>query len=217
MSKWSYCHPGFLLKNLWWNLRACGHVDPKRLLLVGRNNKIRIASDAKIILHSQAKLNFGIYTHEFIPAHPAALTMGAKSQFEVASGNATLMSGCSVFLAPGAKLYLGKESTLVSNTRLVVYQDVRIGDHCTIGWETQIMDGDGHWLGRQGQQSNAPRPIVIGNHVWIGARATILKGVTIGDGAVVATNAVVTKDVPAGAVVAGNPARVVLEDVQWQL
>ena len=52
-------------------------------------------------------------------------------------------------------------------------------------------------------------PVIIGNNVWIGDKATILPGVTIGDGAVIAANAVVTKDVPAYSVVGGNPARVI--------
>lgn len=52
-------------------------------------------------------------------------------------------------------------------------------------------------------------PVVIGNNVWIGDKATILAGVTIGDGAVIAANAVVTKDVPAYCVAAGNPARII--------
>jgi acetyltransferase-like isoleucine patch superfamily enzyme len=51
--------------------------------------------------------------------------------------------------------------------------------------------------------------VIIGNDVWIGANAVILKGVTIGDGAVVGAGAVVTSDVPPGAVVAGNPAKVI--------
>ena len=52
-------------------------------------------------------------------------------------------------------------------------------------------------------------PVVIGNNVWIGDKATILPGVTIGDGAVIAANAVVTKDVPPYSVVGGNPAKVI--------
>ena len=59
-------------------------------------------------------------------------------------------------------------------------------------------------------------PITIGENVWIGCRALILKGVTIGDGAVVAAGAVVTKDVPANCVVAGNPAKIIKENVVWQ-
>ena len=56
-----------------------------------------------------------------------------------------------------------------------------------------------------------PKPVKIGNKVWIGAHATILPGVTIGDGAVVAAGAVVTKDVPSNVVVAGVPAKVIKE------
>lgn len=56
-------------------------------------------------------------------------------------------------------------------------------------------------------------PVVIGNNVWIGDKATILPGVTIGDGSVIAANAVVTKDVPAFSVVAGNPAHVIRKNV----
>ena len=56
-------------------------------------------------------------------------------------------------------------------------------------------------------------PVIIGNNVWIGDKATILGGVTIGDGAVIAANSVVTKDVPAYSVVGGNPARVIKRGV----
>ena len=52
-------------------------------------------------------------------------------------------------------------------------------------------------------------PVIIGNNVWIGDKATVLPNVTIGDGAVIAANAVVTKDVPPYSIVAGNPAKVI--------
>jgi acetyltransferase-like isoleucine patch superfamily enzyme len=54
-----------------------------------------------------------------------------------------------------------------------------------------------------------PAPIVIGRKVWLGAAATVLPGVTIGDGAIVGAGAVVTKDVPANAIVAGVPAKLI--------
>jgi acetyltransferase-like isoleucine patch superfamily enzyme len=74
------------------------------------------------------------------------------------------------------------------------------------------MDSDSHTIG----PANGPvsAPIEIGDHVWIGARAMVLKGVTIGDGAVVAAASVVTKDVAPGTLVAGSPARYV-RDVTW--
>lgn len=65
-------------------------------------------------------------------------------------------------------------------------------------------------------QRGQPPPIRIGDHVWIGLRATILKGVSIGDGAVVGAGSMVIRDVPSGALVAGVPARVIRESVTWQ-
>jgi maltose O-acetyltransferase len=88
-----------------------------------------------------------------------------------------------------------------------------IGDHVLMGPEVMLFDRNHRFddpdatIGSQGDSD--PRPPVIGNDVWIGARAMILPGVHVGDGAVVAAGAVVTRDVPPLAVVAGNPARVV--------
>ncbi len=58
--------------------------------------------------------------------------------------------------------------------------------------------------------------MVIENHVWIGCGCTILKGVVIGEGAVIAAGSVVTKSVPPRALAAGNPAKVIRENVTWE-
>ena len=60
------------------------------------------------------------------------------------------------------------------------------------------------------------KPVRIGNHVWIGENSMVLKGVAIGDGAVVAASSVVTRDVPPRCLVAGAPAKVVREDIEWE-
>jgi acetyltransferase-like isoleucine patch superfamily enzyme len=70
------------------------------------------------------------------------------------------------------------------------------------------MDSDYHDLNDHSLPGKSS-PVKIGDNVWLGARATVLKGVTIGDGAVVAAGALVTRDVPSRTVVAGVPARVI--------
>lgn len=91
-----------------------------------------------------------------------------------------------------------------------------IGNHLLTGrWVTIVDNNHGDTAYETLQQIPVMRPVVskgpvvIGNNVWIGDKATILSGVTIGDGAIVAANSVVTKDVPAYSVVAGNPARII--------
>jgi acetyltransferase-like isoleucine patch superfamily enzyme len=87
---------------------------------------------------------------------------------------------------------------------------VAIGADCLIGTHVSIIDNDFHGVTDR-HQTPAPKPVIVGDNVWIGNRAIILPGVTIGDGAVVGAGSVVTRDVPARTVVAGNPARVVRE------
>ena len=90
---------------------------------------------------------------------------------------------------------------------------ITIGKGATIARDVVIRDYDGHTIELPDYQ--IAKPITIGDNVWIGNRAMILKGVNIGDGAIVGAGSIVTKDVPAGAIVVGNPARVVKEGVKW--
>lgn len=87
---------------------------------------------------------------------------------------------------------------------------VVLGSNIKIGPQTMIMDSDFHDISDHNKEG-VSKPIIIGDDVWLGARCTILKGVTIGTGAVVAVGAIVTKDVPAKTLVAGVPAKVIKE------
>jgi acetyltransferase-like isoleucine patch superfamily enzyme len=90
--------------------------------------------------------------------------------------------------------------------QVIVAQSVHIGGGVKIGWDTIIMDTDLH--GHSGQPTKT-RPVVIEDDVWIGCRAIILKGVRIGEGAVVGAGAIVTNDVPPMAIVASPRAEVI--------
>ena len=115
--------------------------------------------------------------------------------------------------APTARLTIGDGTAIGDRTEIHAGQSVTIGDGCDISWDCCIMDRDYHKLGTEREVF---RPVTIGNHVWIGCKATILKGVTVGDGAVIAAGSVVTRDVPPRCLVGGNPARVLKEEVEWK-
>jgi acetyltransferase-like isoleucine patch superfamily enzyme len=113
---------------------------------------------------------------------------------------------------PAARVVLGA-GTHCNNAVTLLSQGlgISLGQRCLVGPGVQIYDSDFHPLPVADRANEAPRmgAVVIGDDVFLGASAIILKGVTIGDGAVVGAGAVVVRDVPPGAVVAGNPARVV--------
>lgn len=92
--------------------------------------------------------------------------------------------------------------------------EIRIGKGANIAREAVIRDYDGHYI--EDVNYRTAKPVWIGDNVWIGYRAMILKGVTIGNGSIVAANAVVTKDVPPHCIVAGNPAKVIRNNINWR-
>lgn len=215
--KLAFLNPLNLGRNLWLNLLFNRKLDRKRLILVSQCTQLSLAKTAKIRVADNGKLNFGYYPHIFVHPESTRLVMQENSELSVEPGNCTVKQGCTIFIGDNAKVNLGSNLTLVSNTRIIAYADISFGKDCIVGWEAQIMSGDGHPAFRGGDEPiNQPRPIRIGNNVWIGSRATILKGVTIGDGSIVAANSVVTKNVPSGCVVAGNPAKVVGENISWK-
>lgn len=85
---------------------------------------------------------------------------------------------------------------------------IEIGDECLIGQQVVIASLN-HDLNPAKRGDMLPKPVKIGKNVWIGAHATVLPGVTVGDYAVIGAGAVVTKDVPANTVVAGVPAKII--------
>jgi acetyltransferase-like isoleucine patch superfamily enzyme len=124
--------------------------------------------------------------------------------------------GVQLAVAAGGRLSIGAGTFINPNSYVLCAERITIGRDCAISWDVQILDFDAHEVGADGVFRSQAAPVRIGDHVWIGARATVLKGVDIGDGAIVGAGSVVTRSVPARALVAGNPARVVRESVEWR-
>lgn len=130
------------------------------------------------------------------------LVVGSRVQILSRFGSSLLV----VF--PGGRLEIGDGTMLNFGADISATKSVKIGRDCLIGTHVIILDNDFHDLHERHRRPE-PRPVLIGDRVWIGNRVTVLPGVTIGDDAIVGAGAVVTSDVPSRAIVAGNPARVI--------
>lgn len=161
----------------------------------------------------------------------AGLELSARSECRAeAPGNITLGDHCRIYgtleSQGSGRITMGSNCCVYNGSIIGSVNSVTIGDCVIISNRVHIYDNNNHptdpaarrrlcmgdfddpawgWIHADN------KPIVIGDNVWIGEYAAVLKGVTIGEGAIVASHAVVTRDVPPYTIVAGNPARVVKE------
>lgn len=140
------------------------------------------------------------------------------NNFNMNNGNRANLIGrqqkCFFIVGPDARLEIGK-SVGISSTAFVCRKSIFIGDYVIIGGNTVIYDTDFHPIHPMERIASPDKysplirnePVLIEEHVFIGAHSTILKGVKIGAKSVIGAGSVVTKNVPSGEIWAGNPAR----------
>lgn len=139
------------------------------------------------------------------------LRMDKGSVLQV-DGNFSFFYGADIILFQEAKLVLGRDSYINSDCKIRCRKNIIIGNGCAISHDFTIMDSDFHKINGK----DVSKSVIIGDHVWIGTRVTVLKGVKIGNGCIIAAGSVVTKDIPSGCMAAGVPSRVIREAVEWE-
>ena len=152
---------------------------------------------------------------------PTALRMEANTTLEIHDGPLTrygkgpynLRYGAYIEVVNGGKLTIGQGAANV-NLTIMCAKEVTIGNGVRIGRNVSIRDWNGpHVIFSSSYRHHAP--VHIEDHVWLCTGCTIMPGVTVGEGSVVAANSTVTKDVPPRSLVAGSPAKVIKTDIEW--
>lgn len=191
--------------------KAYNHSESRMPLRISRKAKVSIHPDAKFVFGKKGVLIFGGASGKDY-CRPSYLNLGRNATVEV-DGIFAIQDNAYVIVRSNAVLSLAG-GYINSNAQIVCSEKITIGKGAAIADGVIIRDSDDHEIQREGYRK--VEPINIGEHVWIGQRATILKGVTIGDNAIIAAGSVVTRDVPANTLVGGVPARVIRTDIGWK-
>ena len=180
-------------------MRSKRMLTPKYLRLIVRLARKKLRFRGKLRLDGLAFIGPGVTIQVAKGAH---LELGRWSWV----GHGCKLRCHEGQISIGAKTVMGQECTISA------YKHVSIGRECVVADRVMLIDFD-HGMVEVDRpvrlQGIYKRDVRVGNNVWIGYGTCILRGVTVGDNAVIGTSAVVTKDVPANAVVAGVPARII--------
>jgi acetyltransferase-like isoleucine patch superfamily enzyme len=169
--------------------------------------------DVSALIYLRADLSLG---HN-LPKRSRAetyLKMHKRSELHI-NGYFKAFYNSSIEVFPDGILTLGS-GYINSNCVISCAKSITIGDGAAISRNVKIYDSDHHKIfDEHKNQVNLSAPVVIGSNVWIGIDAVILKGVTIGQGAMIAAGAVVTHDIEPNCIAAGVPAKIIRRGINW--
>lgn len=177
-----------IFKNCALDIHKNAHILVSRCLTIGAKENKKSKQETRIKIHKNGKLKI--------------------------DDNFSIGSGSDIRIFENAKLSM-ESGYFNGSVQVVCGQEINIGKGVAIARDVIIRDTDAHNIITEEYQKT--KPVNIGNHVWIGQRAMILKGVSIGNGSIIAAGAIVTKDVPENSLIAGIPAKVIKENISWEL
>ena len=199
-----------ILKTLWCNYKIKGLRTTNSLVLICNKPRISIHKTASINID---KGNF-IFNKNWIKREPFGSLLVLKENASISVDDAsTIMGGSRIYINSNATLRLGG-CYINNNVNISCFEKIEIGKEVVISENVCIRDSDNHAI--ISNQNQVPTQAVkIGNKVWIGMNVTILKGVNIGDGAIIAAGSLVNKDIPPCCLVGGVPAKIIKQNIEW--
>lgn len=210
--------PSAYLKTVYFNIKKNIIRGNNSILIVNPKVTLDLHKSAKIILNNS--LNFGLSSIKRF-WYPTCLYMGPNTQLVINNGPLTRYGNGHNIIRSGAYIEIINEGCLTIgqgainvNFTVMCAKEITIGNGVRIGRNVSIRDFNGaHVIISDSYVNHAP--VHIGDHCWLCSGCSIMPGVTIGEGSVVAANATVTKDVPPHSLVAGCPAKVIKENIEW--
>lgn len=179
---------------------------------------ISIRFGAKINMKSRVVLGTADAGLPTVSRLPVNLYFGKNSDVKFGS-SISIGGGVNIIVKDNAQFSVGDNTYFTSDAHIEAVNSISIGSGCAISWGITIIDDDHHTIvyeGNKSAASNKRSSVTIGNKVWIGCNATILKDTVIGNNCVIAANSLVKGVFPDNCLIAGNPAKIIRQSVTWK-
>lgn len=177
-------------------------------------SKINIRSSADVILGSRVIIGNPDKKAARVSVIPVNIYFGYKSKILLGK-SISIGPGVNIIVKNNAQLSIGDSTYFTSDMHIEVLNKITIGKNCAISWGVTIIDDDHHKLISE-KNTDTPSQVIIGDHVWVGCNSTILKGSVIGNNCVIGANSLVKGTFPDNCLIAGNPAKIVKNNINWQ-
>jgi acetyltransferase-like isoleucine patch superfamily enzyme len=197
---------------IYYNFLCKNVIRDKGCYIIPRKNTvIEFHKTAKLFLHAHFLLN----TNKYPGSRAECYLRMRKGSEIIVSGNVNMFYGTTIEAHTDAKFSIGQCHINTGAVIICAYK-MRIGSGVLISRLVHIMDSDHHHVfDENGNKTNMPKEVIIGDNVWLGVKSTIMRGVKIGEGSIVSANSVVVNQVKPHLLVSGIPARVFSEVKSW--
>ncbi len=191
----------------------------KKIHVVGTDNRINILSKKKKnfkikILGNNNIVDIG---KDCLLSNTKIIIDGSNNKI-VIENNVRFWGPCKIYLYGNSILHI-KSNTGVRGVEFNLNNaNIIVGEQCMFGYGILLRNHDSHKVIdlKNNIITNHPKDIILGKHIWIAQNVTILKGSSIGDNSIIGLGSVVTKGCSSGSILAGNPAKVVKENISWE-
>ena len=210
-----------LPKSIYLNFRMLPFREAVRLPILVRYNTILSNCSGKLLLFGgirfgYVRLGFG-HVGCFDKRYERTIwDVGGVLEIR---GNAYIGTGSRIVVGGNGYLVLGNSFVNTAKITIICFRRIEFGDNVLTSWDNLIMDTDFHRITEleKNTDSEIEKDVIVGNHVWIGCRATLLKGTHILDNSVVAAGTVVSKKIKeASVLLAGNPSEIKRRGITWE-